>query len=193
MKRSVFILICSIFTLCTMAQDTNAINKSYRLHADLGFCHWYADDLRTSVDLTHLTAGLGFNPVPEFLEIRVRYDMSRVEVPASGTAALYNGDYIHFFTGGFALCQTFYHDYQQLTALAGLNVVLPVLEKTVSFGGSLSIGIEYLLHVKSDSRHSFGVFMEVRNQYYKLHLPDGGITDTQCDLILDLGVVAVLW
>ena len=187
------LLFCGVFTLCASARADDAPAEPLRLRMDVGFSHWYADDLRSSVDLTHPTVGLGFRPGLELLELRFRYDLSQVVAPAGGTAESFDGDYIHFVSGGLAVCKTFYLPRQHLNVLAGLNAVLPILGGEVSVGGSLGIGIEYLFTPRPESAFAIGVFMEARNQYYKLNLPNGEQTDTQCDLVLDLGVVATLW
>ena len=94
MKRYFFLLLCALSSLCANAQTSTTIHAPLRVRADLGFCHWYADDLRSSVALTHMTAGVGVRPGLEFLEIRLRYDLSQVHAPAGGTAAMFDGDLI---------------------------------------------------------------------------------------------------
>ena len=194
MKQLVFLfLLFSVVAISAGAQTEDAAAHPFRLRADLGFCHWYADELRSSVDLTHLTAGLGFRPGFEFLEIRLRYELAQVETVTGGTAAAFDGDYIHFFSGGLAACQTFDLGFQELTVFAGLNAFVPLLDDAVSLGASLGLGVEYRFRPKPDSDLSFGIFLEVHNQYYELNLPDGSKTDLQCDVSVDLGVVVTLW
>ena len=119
--------------------------------------------------------------------------MSQVEASVGSIAAPFNGNYIHFLSSGFALRQTFHRNNQQLNVHIGLYAFCPILKNAVSFGGSLGIGVEYLFNVKPDKNHSLGIFMEARNQSYRLRLPDGGKMDLQYDLVLDLGIIVVLW
>ena len=193
MKRCILILFSSTFILCANAQDFNAQDNSFRLRGDLGFCHWYADDLLTSVNLTHITAGVGMKPKLEFLEIRLRYDLSQIEAQEGSIASPYNSDYIHFISSGLSLCQTFSRGYQQLNVFAGFNAVVPILGDAVSLGGSLGIGMEYLFNVKPESNQSLGIFFEARNQSYTLNLPAGEMMHSQFDLVVDLGFVIVFW
>jgi hypothetical protein len=164
---------------------TQVSNK--RLRLDIGFAHWFPDQFRHGNDLTSPSFGLGCRPGVSWLELRMRYDRSRVKSLAEDRyAAAWDDRPIQFLTPVIALSRTLRVGGESITLSVGWGpVIVKVDGHGPAVGNSTAIVVEYLFGPPVFGAR-LGAFFDGRKQGYALQMPDR-TRSTQVDYNVAVG------
>jgi len=157
-----------------------------KLRLQLGFEHWYSDSFRSADQTRIFGLGMDYRLPIRWLQLTLRYEWAKIKAdPTQEDYSEFEGRRISFYTIGPSLAKDFHSGFQTVTlAVMPLDLlVVKVGGHGASIGSAAGFTVDWLFDGKK------GMFLDAREQVYKLDRLNGTRTDAQQDFNVVLGFV----
>lgn len=184
-RLACFLLILGLMIITLQPLQAQEQNPHKRYRLDVGFSHWFADSFRSAEQGKAFAFGVGLRPLLKWLEIQGRYEFAKIRSFAEHAYyPEFHNKTAHFITIGAGLIHDFLAGKQKVTLSYSMNALLvKVAGKDWSAGFSGGFGMRFFI------MKDMGIFVDFREQTYRLPLANGQKTDQQVDANIAIGFV----